>query len=163
LTMTLTVSVIIPTWRRAPWLVRCLTAVLAQGPRPHEVIVVGRAEDREAQEVVEEAARTTTVPVRWVEVNRPGHIPPIQAGLASVQTPIAAFLDDDAEPEPGWLQALLEPFADPRVGCVGGRVVTPGFRGKVRRDAGKIRWYGKHVGNIGTLEMPRPWWSSFLT
>jgi len=36
-----------------------------------------------------------------------------------------AFLDDDAYPEPGWLEAALEAFADPSVGAVGGPAVTP--------------------------------------
>lgn len=36
---------------------------------------------------------------------------------------IVAFLDDDACPRPGWLGALLEPYADPSVLAVGGRAV----------------------------------------
>jgi len=35
---------------------------------------------------------------------------------------VAAFIDDDALPRPGWLAALLDPFSDARIGCVGGRV-----------------------------------------
>jgi GT2 family glycosyltransferase len=43
-------------------------------------------------------------------------------GLADADAPVAAFLDDDAVPRPGWLAALLRPYADPRVACVGGRI-----------------------------------------
>jgi GT2 family glycosyltransferase len=89
-------------------------------------------------------------------VDKPGHIAPIRRGLEETKGEIVAFLDDDTEPERGWLQALLEPFMDPKVACVGGRVITPNFRGKVHPDAGRIRWYGKHVGNIGALEAPAP-------
>ena len=151
------VTVVIPTWRRASWLGRCLAAVLAQEPRPQEVVVVGRAEDLDAQEVVRRAARTPgAVPVRWLEVDRPGHIAPIEVGLRATATPLIAFLDDDAEPEPGWLGALVSAFSDPQVACVGGRVITPGLRGKVHPDAGRVRWYGKHIGNIGALEAHGP-------
>jgi Glycosyltransferase like family 2 len=36
-----------------------------------------------------------------------------------------AFLDDDAFPAPGWLEAAAEIFQDPEVGAVGGPAVTP--------------------------------------
>jgi GT2 family glycosyltransferase len=128
-----------------------------QEPRPQEIIVVGRAEDLDAQEVVRKLAQTPgAVSIRWLEVDRPGHIAPIEVGLRATKTPLVAFLDDDAEPEAGWLEALVSAFSDPQVACVGGRVITPGFRGKVRADAGRVRWYGNHIGNIGALEARGP-------
>jgi GT2 family glycosyltransferase len=39
---------------------------------------------------------------------------------------------------------------------VGGRVCTPGFVGRVRPDAGFIRWYGQHIGNVAALELSKP-------
>jgi hypothetical protein len=36
-----------------------------------------------------------------------------------------AFLDDDAYPAPGWLEAAEAAFQDPQVGAVGGPAVTP--------------------------------------
>jgi len=152
------VTVVVPTWRRAPWLARCLTAVLAQEVQPREVLVVGRQEDHDSQRVVEELAITARVPLRWVEVDRPGHIAPIEAGLRATATPYVAFVDDDAEPLAGWLAALMEPFRDPRVACVGGRVDTPSAETPVlvARDAGKIRWYGRYVGGVGVRRDPVP-------
>ena len=44
------------------------------------------------------------------------------AGARAARGEVAAFIDDDALPRPGWLAALLGPFSDGRVGCVGGRV-----------------------------------------
>ena len=44
-------------------------------------------------------------------------------GLAEARGAVAAFLDDDAVPRPGWLAALLEPFGAPEIACVGGRIV----------------------------------------
>jgi len=43
-------------------------------------------------------------------------------GLADSDAPVAALLDDDAVPRPGWLAALLRPYADPRVASVGGPI-----------------------------------------
>jgi GT2 family glycosyltransferase len=145
-------SVVVPTWQRALWLERCLAGVEDQSPPPDEIIVVGRAEDIEARSVVASRSRS----VRWVEVDRPGHIAPVMRGIEESRGEIVAVLDDDVVPETDWLQALLEPFQDPTVACVGGRVVTSGIRARVHADAGQIRWYGKHVGNVAMLRGPRP-------
>src|SRR5207302_646019 len=40
--------------------------------------------------------------------------------------------------------------------CVGGRVVTPGFNGRIHHDAGRVRWYGRHIGNIGASDALGP-------
>lgn len=148
------VSIVIPTWRRAACLETCLRATLGQVAKPDEVIVVGREEDTEALDIV---ARFKEFPfIRWVCVTPPGHIDPVIKGLGESRGELVAFLDDDAEPEREWLAAMLPHFEDPGVACVGGRVVTPGFTGEVPSDAGQIRWYGKHVGNVGALEVIAP-------
>jgi len=149
----LTVEVVVPTWQRAQWLQRCLKALVAQQRCPDRIIVVGRAGDDAGHGVVE---RLTGLPVRWVEVDRSGHIAPVRRGLQEARGEIVAFLDDDAEPQEGWLDALVQSFTDPSIACVGGRVITPGFRGRVHLDAGRVRWYGKYVGNIGALDAPGP-------
>jgi GT2 family glycosyltransferase len=148
------VSIVIPTWKRAAWLKRCLAAVHGQEPPSNEVIVVGRAEDEAAQAVVSRAAAQAGSVTRWITVDRSGHIAPLRRGIEMAKSDIVAFLDDDTEPLAGWLAALIEPFSDSRVACVGGRVATPGFKGRIRRDAGRIRWYGQHVGNVGAREAP---------
>jgi glycosyltransferase involved in cell wall biosynthesis len=43
-------------------------------------------------------------------------------GLRAATEPITAFLDDDAEAQPGWLAALIEPYEDARVVATGGGV-----------------------------------------
>jgi glycosyltransferase involved in cell wall biosynthesis len=45
-------------------------------------------------------------------------------GVAAARGELIAFLDDDAVPESGWLEQLLEPFADPTVIGTGG-VASP--------------------------------------
>lgn len=150
------VSVIVPTWHRAKWLDRCLAGIDRQDVEPLEVLVVGRDEDRDAREVCRRCAADQNLPLTWTTVETPGHIPPVQRGLELARGELVAFLDDDAEPRRGWLGALVEPFVEPTVACVGGRVEAPGFDGVVHPDAGRIRWYGKHVGNLGALEAEAP-------
>jgi len=149
----LAVSVVIPTWQRSGWLRLCLDSLCAQDLYPNEVLVVGRHEDPQARSVSKSCRTYAPFSLRWLEVNRAGHIAPVVRGLAEVGSSIVAFLDDDCEPEPSWLAQLVKPFAGAAVACVGGRVVTPGFDGRVRRDAGSIRWYGHHIGNVAALEL----------
>ncbi len=44
-------------------------------------------------------------------------------GVQQTKTDLVVFLDSDAGPQPGWLSALLEPFADPEIMAVGGFTV----------------------------------------
>jgi hypothetical protein len=44
-------------------------------------------------------------------------------GVARSQTDLTVMLDSDAAPQPGWLENLLKPFADPSIMVVGGFTV----------------------------------------
>ena len=45
------------------------------------------------------------------------------SGIAEAKGAVVAFLDDDARPEPDWVERLLAPYADPSVMAVGGKAV----------------------------------------
>ena len=55
-------------------------------------------------------------------------------GVAGATGAVIAFLDDDATPEPDWLEHLVAPFADPRVVAVGGAAIP-------RWDNERPRWW----------------------
>ncbi|MHB8589538.1 MAG: glycosyltransferase family 2 protein [Candidatus Dormibacteraceae bacterium] len=154
--LTISASVVVPTWRRSSWLERCLAALASQIRPPNEVLVVGRAEDSAARAVATHYEAALPCPLLWLEVATAGHIPPILKGIERTSAEIVSFLDDDTEPESGWLAALLEAFAEPAVACVGGRVVTPGLDVAPAPDAGRLRWYGRYVGNVGELVRAQP-------
>jgi hypothetical protein len=44
-------------------------------------------------------------------------------GIGRAKTDISVMLDSDAAPEPGWLENLIKPFADPEIVAVGGFTV----------------------------------------
>ena len=46
------------------------------------------------------------------------------AGIRASTGEIIAFTDIDCRPQPNWLYALVQPFADPTVGLVGGAIVA---------------------------------------
>jgi GT2 family glycosyltransferase len=143
------VSVVIPSYRRADLLARCLSGVDRQQPPPDEIVVVYRRDDEETARFLEEWARQDEVGHRPVAVERPGYVAACAAGAEGATHDIVAYLDDDAVPRPGWLAALLQEFLDPTVGAAGGpyvdhlgeRVVT----GRTRR-VGRVTWYGRIIG-----------------
>lgn len=148
------ISVVVPTWLRPTWLALCIEGLLAQTVLPREIVVVGRSDDVASLEVVRQATQQSSL-VRWATVDRAGHLPPIEVGIAEARGDLVAFIDDDAVPHVSWLATLQPHFADASIACVGGRMYEPDFRGRVRSDAGVIRWYGRHVGNLKARESPR--------
>ena len=100
-------------------LAAALDGVLAQRPEPHEVLVVidhndvllGLAEDRFGAH-----PRVHVIPSDQAQ----GLSGARNAGVARATGDVLVFLDDDAVPEPGWLAALLAPYAREDVVGTGG-------------------------------------------
>lgn len=129
---TLPVSVVVACHTEDRWssLIRSLDSVLAQRPRPSEVIA---AVDHNPALHERIAMRFPTVTA--VENDRAsGASGARNAGAARVQSRYVAFLDDDAFAQPDWLRRLLDPFTDPLVVGTGGRV-DPAW------DAPRPRWF----------------------
>lgn len=149
---TLSVSVMVPTYRRPADLRRCLAALDAQTLAPHEVLVVVRDTDAETWAALE-GARADGIAgrVRTVTVSEPGVVAAMNAALGHVRTDVVAITDDDAAPHPDWLERIVAHFAArPDAGGVGGRdflhiggVLQNGRAAVV----GKIPAVGRHVGN----------------
>ncbi len=115
------VSVIVSTLNRAAWLDRALSALALQRHESFEVIVVaGPCQDGTAEVLSRHAERirATGCDVANLSASR-------NAGLRLARGEVVAFLDDDAVPEPDWLERLLPPYADPQVGGVGGYIRDP--------------------------------------
>ena len=82
-------------------------------------------------------------------------------GLAAVQTPLAAFLDSDCVPVPGWLGPLLLHFRDPVVAAVAPRIVPytcpaqmgPGPETDGPETDGPAGWLAQYEGVSSTLDM----------
>ncbi len=157
----LTFSVLIPSYRRADELVRCLEGV-QQGTRlPEEVIVVLRDEDTTSQEVLEQwcDANDLGERVRMILATKPGQIEAMNCGLHAASGDVACFIDDDCVPRAAWLERVASHYVDARVGGVGGRdVVHHGEQEfpAVARVVGKITWWGRVIGNhhCATVEQP---------
>jgi len=146
----LTVSVMIPTYRRPQDLERCLLALEQQNRSPDEVLIVVRDTDTETWQFLQEFHRDR-LPLHTTTVTIPGQVAALNAGLTAATGEIIAITDDDAAPHPDWLERIEVHFlSDDRIAGVGGKDIIqtsePWNRGAKQR-VGKLTWYGKIIGN----------------
>ncbi|MBA2496383.1 MAG: glycosyltransferase [Acidimicrobiia bacterium] len=123
------IAVVCSTYRRAAQL-RCLVAALEaqnlDGAR-YEVVLVDNASGDDTAATLAELAAASPLRIRALatDVNR-GPALARNRGWRSTAAPLIAFIDDDVEPVPGWLEAgLVALGADPRLGVVQGRTKPP--------------------------------------
>lgn len=130
------VSLVIVSRGRPDPLSRCLTAALQLWYRPLEIIVVADPPgiDHVNQHGVPNGVRLITFDEQNISKAR-------NKGIAEATGEIVAFLDDDAVPEPSWLNHLLAPFGDPQIAVAGGFVKG--------RNGISWQWQGRTVDTRG--------------
>ncbi|MEA2125350.1 MAG: hypothetical protein QOI80_2132 [Solirubrobacteraceae bacterium] len=109
-------SVVICTYNRAPSLRVTLDALRWQTHPDFEVVVVNGPSDDGTAELLREradAVRVVDSPLRRLSVSR-------NLGIGAAAGEIVAFIDDDAVPEPRWLEDLAAAYDGPAVGGAGG-------------------------------------------
>lgn len=145
------ISVVIPTYRRPEALTRCLDALARQDKVADEILVVVRREDTASRDCVD---RRGDGPLRLVQIDvapgRPGFVAALNAGLAASSGAIVCLTDDDAEPWPDWISRISACLAaDPAIGAVGGRDWL--YHGDRLDDGeetvvGTVSWWGRTIG-----------------
>src|SRR6266446_5636730 len=115
-----TATVAIPTRNRRALLIPLLERLIPQAADVGaEILVVDNGSSDGTVEAVRALAGDT---VRCIVEPGAGATRARNAAARAARGEVTAFIDDDAVPRPGWLAALLDPFSDARIGCVGGRV-----------------------------------------
>jgi GT2 family glycosyltransferase len=131
------VSVILPAAARPELLHACLRSLALHGPReiPFETLVVQNAPSSAAETLLREIVSGVRIVASPVNLGLAGAG---NRGRALARGEYLVLLHDDAEVEPGWLQALVEAAeAHPEAGAVGGKVLHPD--GSLQ-NAGMILW-----------------------
>lgn len=151
----MTLTVLIPTYRRVNDLNRCLNGLKRQTRPADQIIVIARNTDLETWNFLETFDRGT-LPLRTTTVCVTGQVAALNAGLAAASGTIIAMTDDDAVPQPDWLERVEAYFlSNDRIGGVGGRdwVYQGNQRIEESREVvGRVQWFGRLVGNhhLGT-------------
>ena len=114
------VSVIVCTYTDRRWdlLVEGISALQAQTLAPHEILVVV---DHQPS-LLERIARELPGTVALASGGPPGLAGSRNTGVRAATGSVVAFIDDDAVPEPDWLERLTGPYDDPDVAAVGGGI-----------------------------------------
>lgn len=117
------VTVVIPTVGTSPVLGALLRSVLGGAAQPRSVVVVLNDPTNNSVEALVRREFGDD-PVQLVVAPRRGAAHARNTGASRATTPVIAFLDDDVEVDPGWLQGLLRGFGrDSRVRCVTGLIM----------------------------------------
>jgi GT2 family glycosyltransferase len=111
-------SIVVCTHERPDDLRRCLDALVPSAVAGHEILVVDNA-----PRTTRTADLMTHYPFRYLCEPRIGLNNARNLGLRSARHPIVAYVDDDTAPDATWIEALMEPFDSPEVGCVTGLVL----------------------------------------
>ena len=121
-----TVSVVIPTFRRPESLDRALRSLLAMRgvPAGTEVVVVDNDAGASAARTVALAAKSASLPIRYVHEPAAGVANARNAGVRAAEGELIAFLDDDETASPDWLAHLLDTQARFAADAVFGPVVA---------------------------------------
>jgi GT2 family glycosyltransferase len=123
------IAVVIPTYQRGELLTPLLKGLSAQtlAAGRWEAVVVDDCSSVDTVAVVE--ALAGEVPYRLRVLRTGENSGPAVArnlGWQSTTAPLVAFLDDDCDPSPGWLEAGLAAFSDqPESGVIQGRTDVP--------------------------------------
>jgi glycosyltransferase involved in cell wall biosynthesis len=95
-----------------------VASVVAQHPAPSQVLLVIDHNPELASLARAELPHVTVLE----NADAQGLSGARNTGLKAATEPITAFLDDDAEAQPGWLAALIEPYQNAKVAATGGGV-----------------------------------------
>jgi GT2 family glycosyltransferase len=136
-------SVVVITRNRPEQLWRCYNCLRQQTYSEFQTIIVDNSTDERISELSHKLPG-----VDYFHVEAPLGAQPLlrNSGIRIANGEIIAFLDDDGYAEATWLDEIVQCFADPSVGAVGGRIV----QGDVIVDCshvGRFRLFGGVEGN----------------
>jgi GT2 family glycosyltransferase len=131
-------SIVIPTHSRTDLLLACLESVSRHAPTDTEVIVVDDASPQPVSAIV--ADRFPSVRVIRLP-DRRGFCVAANCGIAAARAEIVELLNDDTEVQPGWVEAALDHFDNPKLGAVA-PLVLRWPDGQIIDSAGDIYYLG---------------------
>jgi len=135
--MTQRVVVIIPNYNGANLLPDCLAALSRQTLTPDRIIVVDNASSDDSLALLRN--HWPKIDILECDRNR-GFAGAVQQGINASNEPFIALLNNDARPEPQWLEALISCFSIQEIGSVSSLMYT---------SAGNIESVGIGISLVG--------------
>ncbi len=131
------ISVVIATLNRTKYLEKCLTAILSNSYQKYEIIIVDQGKDDRTKFIVKERF-SSKKKVKYVHTDTIGLSHARNLGWELSSGDIIAFIDDDAIPVKGWLEAYASVFTEiePSPAIAGGKI-------EPMWEAEKPKWYPK--------------------
>ena len=125
------VTIVIACPGRSWMLDECLDAIGEQTYRNYETIVLPD----------EDFAKDGAAARSWLRVEPTGKVRPAEKrniGIREARGEIVAFIDDDAYPDPHWLEYAVKYFGSDGIGAVGGPGITPPGDGFMAKVGGRV-------------------------
>jgi len=149
------ISVIIPSFKRPQFLEKALRGLVCQRRMPDQVVLGVRENDEETAQFLatQPTQPARQLPLETAVTREPGVIAAMSAAAAKTTGDVVCLLDDDAEPEPDWLEKIEARFREePRLGVLGGRDLLQDHPEMRRNEpttecVGLFKWYGRILGN----------------
>ena len=141
------VTIIIPVHNQSRYTFNCLESILKNTNAPYEVIVIDNGSNDDTSQLLE---AMENVRVIHNQENQ-GFVTACIQGAAAALGENLLFLNNDTEVTKGWLEALLEPLMDEKVGVVGAKLVYPNGR---LQETGNIIWQDGSGWNYGRGDDP---------
>lgn len=115
------ISIIIPLHNAVEYTRRCIAAIERAGlPADAELVLVDNASSDGTRALLDEVEDRYVVVRSATNANFAGGC---ALGVAAARGSVFVFLNNDTEVEPGWLEALVRPLADPTIGVTGARLL----------------------------------------
>ncbi|MEM7554973.1 MAG: glycosyltransferase [Cyanobacteria bacterium P01_A01_bin.84] len=146
----ITISAIVPTYRRPDDLARCLEALKQQNRPCDEVLVTVRDNDRDTWNFLKNFD-PAPLNMKTITVTVGGVIAALNAALKAAKGDIITVTDDDAAPHRDWFEKIERYYlSDEKIVGVGGRDWVY-WQGKLLDDGeseivGKVQWFGRVTG-----------------
>lgn len=141
-------SIIVPVYNQVAHTLACLRALAAYPPLAAcEILVIDDGSNDQTQAWMSQ--------VQGLHFHRRaqngGFIAACNDGAAQARGEFLVFLNNDTVPQPGWLDTLLDTFAQPDAGLVGAQLLYPDGR---LQEAGGVVFSDGSAWNYGRFDSP---------